>query len=152
MPGRVECWRANPQETSCLYPAFPPSCPVRSFQNSVSSTRHIARSGRISRTARNFKFCELFPESLRDRLPKPVLRWVRVQQNHHIVGESRIFHSRPLVVAGSLLCSFQHPIDFIEIDGAEQWRNLSAAAQIVMANSITFALTRPLCSAYFCET
>ena len=48
IPIRVECWRANPQETSCLYPTFPSSCPVRSFRNFVSSTRHIARSERIS--------------------------------------------------------------------------------------------------------
>ena len=31
---------------------FPPSCPVRSFRNPVSGTRHIARSGQISCTTR----------------------------------------------------------------------------------------------------
>jgi hypothetical protein len=36
-----------------LYPGFPPSCPVRMVRSSVSSVRHIARSGRIYRTTRS---------------------------------------------------------------------------------------------------
>lgn len=53
MRGRVECWRGDPKEAPCLYPAFPPSCPVRSVRGPVSSTRHIARSLRISPTTRS---------------------------------------------------------------------------------------------------
>src|SRR5215813_4730345 len=47
---RVEHWRGDPKEAPCLCPAFPPSCPFRSFRNPVSSARHVARSRRISRT------------------------------------------------------------------------------------------------------
>jgi hypothetical protein len=36
-----------------MYPAFPPSCPFRSFRNPVSSTRHIARSMQIYCTTRS---------------------------------------------------------------------------------------------------
>jgi hypothetical protein len=50
---RVEHWRGDPKEAPCLCPAFPPSCPFRSFRNPVSSARHVARSRRISRTTRS---------------------------------------------------------------------------------------------------
>ena len=40
------------QDASCLYPGFPPSCPNREVRDPVSSSRHVARSVRISRTAR----------------------------------------------------------------------------------------------------
>jgi hypothetical protein len=45
--GRVECWRDDPKEAPCLYPAFPPSCPVRSCRNPVSSARRIAHNSTI---------------------------------------------------------------------------------------------------------
>jgi hypothetical protein len=40
-PGRAEHRHGNPNETPCLYPAFPPSRPVRSLRNPVSSTQAI---------------------------------------------------------------------------------------------------------------
>src|SRR6516164_2042967 len=40
-----------------MYPRFPSSCPVRNCRGSVSSTRHIARSVRISRTTRSCTLC-----------------------------------------------------------------------------------------------
>src|SRR5262245_23298779 len=43
-PGRVEHWRGDPKEAPCLYPAFPPSCPVRRFRNPVSSARRLSRT------------------------------------------------------------------------------------------------------------
>jgi hypothetical protein len=53
------------RKAPCQYPAFPLSCPVRSVRNSVSSSRHIARSMRISRTTRSctvhFKGYETYP-------------------------------------------------------------------------------------------
>ena len=51
--GRVENWRGSPKEPPCLYPGFPRSCPPRSLRNPVSSSRHLARSVRISRTTRS---------------------------------------------------------------------------------------------------
>src|SRR6516165_4733332 len=40
-----------------MYPRVPSSCPVRNCRGSVSSTRHIAHSGRISRTTRSCTLC-----------------------------------------------------------------------------------------------
>ncbi len=53
IPGRVEDWRGNPQDSSCLYPGFPPSCLGRVVRDSVSNPRHFTRSVRISRTTRS---------------------------------------------------------------------------------------------------
>ena len=54
--GRVEDWRGTPQDSPCLYPGFPPSCPGRVVRDSVSNPRHFARSVRISRTTRSCTF------------------------------------------------------------------------------------------------
>ena len=55
-PGRVEHWRGDPKELSCLCPAFPPSCPVRRFRNPVSSARtsHAACAFRALRAPAHF--------------------------------------------------------------------------------------------------
>ncbi len=54
--GRVEDWRGNPQDSPCLSPGFPPSCPHRVVRDSVSNPRHFARNVRISRTTRSCTF------------------------------------------------------------------------------------------------
>ena len=41
------------QDLACLYPGFPPSCPCSRVRDSVSSSRHLARSMRISLTTRS---------------------------------------------------------------------------------------------------
>ena len=38
------------QDLAWLYPGFPPSCPVNRVRGSVSSSRHLARSMKISFT------------------------------------------------------------------------------------------------------
>ena len=44
------------QDPACLYPGFPLSCPSSRVRGSVSSSRHFARSMRISLTARSCTF------------------------------------------------------------------------------------------------
>ena len=44
------------QDLACLYPGFPLSCPSSRVRGSVSSSRHFARSMRISLTARSCTF------------------------------------------------------------------------------------------------
>ena len=56
LAGRVEDWRGDPQDSPCLSPGFPPSCPSRVVRDSVSNPRHFARSVRISRTTRSCTF------------------------------------------------------------------------------------------------
>ena len=41
------------QDLAWLYPGFPPSCPVNRVRGSVSSSRHLARSMKISFTTRS---------------------------------------------------------------------------------------------------
>jgi hypothetical protein len=49
-PSRVGDWRGGPKGLPWPYPPFPASCPFRRRRDSVSSPRHLKRSGRISRT------------------------------------------------------------------------------------------------------
>ena len=41
------------QDLAWLYPGFPPACPCSRVRDSVSSSRHLARSMRISLTTRS---------------------------------------------------------------------------------------------------
>ncbi len=47
--------KGHPQDFPCLCPGFPPSCPARDIRGSVSTSRHVARSMRISRTTRSYR-------------------------------------------------------------------------------------------------
>ena len=41
------------QDLAWLYPGFPPACPFNRVRGSVSSSRHLARSMKISLTTRS---------------------------------------------------------------------------------------------------
>ena len=88
----------SPKEAPWLYPAFPPSCPVRSFRSFVSSARRIARSVRISRTTR--------PCTLRIKGYGPI-RWERFlkmdwNKTLGIYKTDRAFHTAILYSTSSI--------------------------------------------------
>src|SRR5262249_34527894 len=77
----------------------------------------------------NLEFCQFLPNTFLDCLPKPQLPPMRVHQNHHIISESGVLHIRPPLVLRDLLRPFQHLVDFIEVDVAEQRRDDSTYAK-----------------------
>src|SRR5215471_8840766 len=91
----------------------------------------------------HFEFCQFLPKSLLDRLPKPLLPRMRIHQNHHIVGESRVLDIRPLLGLSDLLCPFQHPVYFIKIDITEQRRNHSALWNTLLPRRLQHQLQEP---------
>jgi hypothetical protein len=72
---------------------------------------------------RHLEFGKLLAEPSFHRRSKPGVSRMRVHQYHEIVSEARVFHARPLFLAGDSLRSFQHDIHLIEVDVTEQRRN-----------------------------
>src|SRR5262252_10907164 len=63
---------------------------------------------------------EFLAQSLFHRRNQPVMSLVGINQDHQIVGESRIFDCGELAIAGDIPRSLQHPIHLIEVNITEQ--------------------------------
>src|ERR1700745_3608238 len=74
----------------------------------------------------DLQFSQLLPKTFFHRLHQPVMSRIGVDQDHQIVGKTRVLDVGVLAGARSLLRPLQHPIHLIEVEIAEQWRDHSA--------------------------